>query len=102
MVSPRWEASKSTAYTNQGAVMHRAAANNWLFVIAVPPLALLASDRSRGRHVNCLPQPVDLWTAARGGRCCRSGLTASLNDDLIALSIIRDRVAELRCPYLPL
>jgi len=67
MVTRRCAASNSTALTNQGALMPRAVANNWLVIAISRHLAVAPSEGGERHCVNRgSRQPVDLWTAGDG------------------------------------
>jgi hypothetical protein len=82
-------------------VIRSAAANNWLFVIAVPRAGLPTSDRPGGRQVNRPPQPVDLWTAAEGGRCCPRAAAHKSTGSTTAPSILMNEIHPLRIQKRP-
>ncbi len=73
MVSRRCPASKSTVSTNQGAVIPRAAANNWLVI--TPAIRQLANPSSQGgRAAASTVAALSLWICGRRADTAEEGL----------------------------
>src|SRR5262249_17001523 len=77
-VSRRCPAAKSTVCTNHGALMPKAAANNWL-VIASSPRQLVNPTSQGGRAAASTVAAVSLWSCGRRAHKVQEGPPAAHN-----------------------
>src|SRR6516165_6687049 len=94
MVSRRCTASKSTVYTNHGAAMPSAAANNWLVITPSHPRLVNPSSQD-GRAVASTAVVVSLWICGRRAHTAQKGLPAPAAHNSGSTTTIKLSINEL-------